>query len=168
MRKRTPASSVFPPFLFSLAALLCCVAVVGCGRPKPDGMPKLFPCNVKVIQDDAPLADATVTFHGPDGFKWAVSGTTDASGVAKMHTHGTYPGAPEGEFKVTITKHVVEPAKVDPNASASVTVSGGSAYDLVDAQFKTKDTTPLTITVSGKTSEEFDVGAAVRDAVQAL
>ncbi len=168
MRKLPAASSVFPPFLFSLVALFCCVAVVGCGRPKPDGMPKLFPCSVKALQDGVPLADATVTFHGGDDFKWAVSGATDANGVAKIYTHGTYPGAPEGEFKVTITKHVVEKPEVDPNASASLTISGGSAYDLVDAQFRTKDSTPLTITVSGKTSAEFDVGAAVRDAVQAL
>ena len=168
MRKLYATPSAFQPFLFSLAALLCCVAVVGCGRPKPDGLPKLFPCSVKVIQDDAPLADATVTFYGADDFKWAVSGATDANGVAKMHTHGTYPGVPEGQYSVTITKNVVEKPEVDPNASASLTISGGQAYDLVDAQFMTKDSTPLTITVSGKTSEEFDVGAAVKDAVQAL
>lgn len=168
MRKLASNTPVIPPFLFSLTALVCLGGVVGCGRPKPDGMPKLVPCSVKVIQDGAPLEEATVTFHGPDGFKWAVSGTTDANGVAKMHTHGAYPGAPEGEFKVTITKNVVETAAIDPNASASVTVSGGSSYDLVDASFKTKDSTPLSIVVSGKTSEEFDVGAAVRDAVQAL
>lgn len=168
MRKLYATPSAFPPFLFSLAALLCCAAVVGCGRPKPDGMPKLFPCSVKVLQDGAPLADATVTFYGADDFKWAVSGATDANGVAKMHTHGTYPGVPEGQYSVTITKNVVEKPEVDPNASASLTVNGGQAYDLVDAQFKMKDSTPLTITVSGKTSEEFDVGAAVRDSVQAL
>ena len=150
-------------FALCLVALSMLAVLPACSKAiKTEGVTGVITYNGE------PLADATVTFYGADDFKWAVSGATDASGVAKMHTHGTYPGVPEGQYSVTITKNVVEKPEVDPNASASLTISGGQAYDLVDAQFQTKDSTPLTITVSGKTSEEFDVGAAVRDSVQAL
>ncbi|MCF0234592.1 MAG: hypothetical protein HUK22_06390 [Thermoguttaceae bacterium] len=149
------------------AAILAGVCVVGCAKPKPDGMPKLVPCSVKVTQEGTPVEGATVGFFA-DGFEWGAAGTTDASGVAQMYTRGTYPGSAEGEFKVTIQKSVVEPVDVSQMTSASVTPTGGTAFDYVDLQYKTAESTPLTITVSGKTKAEFDVGAPAKEAVKAL
>ncbi|MDO4586887.1 MAG: carboxypeptidase regulatory-like domain-containing protein [Planctomycetia bacterium] len=141
--------------------------VFGCGKKKPDGMPKLVPCEVSVIQDGKPLEGAVVSFYS-DTIKWSISGTTDANGLAKIHTHGTYPGSPEGEFKVTVTKTVIEQTTQPEPVSASVTVSPSPSYDSVDSQYKMRNSTPLTITVSGKTTQSFDVGAAVRDEIKPL
>lgn len=154
------------------SALVLCAALTfvgGCSRPKPDGMPKLVPCTVRVTQEEEPLAGATVELLGDENFKWTVSGTTDAQGNAKIHTHGDYPGAPEGSYKVAVSKQVVEQEEVDESQmSASYVPSGGTAYNCVDPQYGKADTTPLTIDVKGKTSAAFDVGAAIHEPVKPL
>ncbi len=151
-------------FAVVVAAAVGFASFVGCGKPRPDGMPKLVSCSVTVLQDGKPLEGATVAFHS-ETIKWSVGGTTDAFGVAKMHTHGDYPGSPEGSFKVTIQKTVVEKSGEGASASASISAV---AYDAVDLQYKTAADTPLTIDVSGKTNAEFEVGGGVKETVEAL
>lgn len=153
-------------FLVALTLVLATALFVGCKRKTPDGMPKLYPCSVEIIQDGKPLADATVTLSTEE-HTWAVSGTTDASGVAKIYTHGTYPGAPNGNYVVVVSKQIVEEPEAQ-QVSASDAISGGKAYNLVAPEFGSKDTTPLKIEVNGKTNGSFDVGAAIRDEVKAL
>lgn len=157
------------PSLFlklAFAAILVVTALGGCARKTPDGMPKLYPCSVTITQGDAPLADATVTLSS-DSLQWAVSGTTDASGVAKIYTHGTYPGAPEGSYVVVVQKQIVEEPEA-ASQSASVVVSGGTAYNCVASEFGSKDTSSLKIDVKGKTTATFDVGEPIHEAVKAL
>ncbi len=151
----------------ALASLLIAAVALsfGCSRKTPDGMPKLVDCQVTVTQGNAPLADATVSFSADD-MKWSISGTTDASGVAKIYTHGDYPGCPEGTFKVTVSKTVVEDNAEEITSASQMITS--VAYECVDKQYSSRETTPLTITVSGKTSETFDVGEAVHEAIKAL
>jgi len=153
---------------FISVAAVCVAALAislnGCSKPRPDGLPKLVPCSVTVVQDSKPLEGATVAFESDD-LKWAVGGTTDAKGVAKMYTHGSYEGAPEGKFKVTIVKQVVE--SLGEATSASMT-PGGQAFNLVDLKYFTPEDTPLEIEVSGKTKAEFDVGAAIKEPVKML
>ena len=148
------------------AALFAALAasLVGCSKPRPDGLPSLVPCSVTITQDSQPLEGATVAFESDD-MRWAIGGSTDANGEAKMFTHGTYPGAPEGTYKVTVVKQVVE---ADGSAETASSTPSAKAYNLVDAQFFKPDTTPLEITVKGKTKEAFDVGAAVREPVKML
>ena len=152
------------------SALVLCAALTfvgGCSRPTPDGMPKLVPCTVRVTQEEEPLAGATVELLGDENFKWTVSGTTDAQGNAKIHTHGNYPGAPEGSYKVAVSKQIVGKKSRQPNVRSYVP-SGGTAYNCVDPQYGKADTTPLTIDVKGKTSAAFEVGAAIHEPVKPL
>ncbi|MDR1491949.1 MAG: hypothetical protein LBT05_04420 [Planctomycetaceae bacterium] len=89
----------------------------GCGKKLPDGWPKVYPCTIKVTKSGTPLEDAMVilTSAAGSGGNWAVGATTDAQGVAVIHTsytNFTEPGAPEGTFKVTIDKSL--PPLKDP------------------------------------------------------
>ncbi len=145
------------------------IAINGCaGKKKPDGMPKLVPCSVKIVQAGNPLAGATVSFYS-DSSQWSVGGTTDENGVAKMYTHGEYPGSPEGSYKVTVEKCVVDAPDVDLSTmSPSVAPTGLTAKNYVDLKFKDRETTELKIDVKGKTSAEFDVGAAVEEEVKRI
>lgn len=91
---------------FLVAAVLLSV-VSGCGRKKPDGFPKIYPCNVKITQGGAPLAGAAITLLPTEkagSRSWVISGTTDDSGVAKIMTETYFVGAPAGKYAVTVTK----------------------------------------------------------------
>ncbi len=91
--------------VLTLATLFC----VGCGHGKPDGIPKLSQTKVTVQKAGAPVVEANV-FLVPDGApsgSWSVSGKTDAMGVATIKTmQGDWeaPGAPEGNYKIYLTK----------------------------------------------------------------
>ncbi len=144
--------------------VLLAVSVCGCSKPRPDGLPKLVPCSVTIVQESKPLEGATVSFESAD-LQWSVGGTTDANGVAKMYTHGQYQGAPEGSYKVTVVKQEIE---WDGGTESASSATSGQAYNFVDMQYNTSETTPLEITVKGKTSESFDVGAAIKEPVKML
>ena len=99
-----------------LAALFC----VGCGPKKPDGIPKLNQTKITVQKSGSPVVNANV-FLVPDGAQagsWSVSGKTDQTGVAIIKTmQGDWeaPGAPEGNYKIYLTKFVEieEPERPD-------------------------------------------------------
>ncbi|MDR0608910.1 MAG: hypothetical protein LBG58_02275 [Planctomycetaceae bacterium] len=89
----------------------------GCGKKLPEGWPKVYPCTIKVTKGGTPLEGAMVilTPMTGSGGNWAIGATTDAQGVAVIHTsytNFTEPGAPEGTFKVTINKSL--PPLKDP------------------------------------------------------
>ena len=95
---------------------LCCV---GCGPKKPDGIPKLLPTYVTIVKDSNPVKDANVFLvpgtNAPSG-SWSIMGVTDDAGKATIETsQGEWkaPGAPEGEYKVYLTKlaAIEEPEK---------------------------------------------------------
>jgi len=154
---------------FSLCVALSIAVFPGCGGKKqPPGMPTLYPCEIKVIQDDAPLPGAVINLFSADGsVPWVVGGGTNSEGVAKLHTHGDFPGAPAGNYRVTITKTVIEGAPT-PEQLSNPNFAGpmGTDYDYVDLQYKSRNSTPLTIEItSGKNTKEFDVGKAIREKV---
>ncbi len=153
-------------FSFRVVATLALLAisVCGCSKPHPDGLPKLVPCSVTIVQESKPLEGATVSFESND-LQWSVGGTTDANGVAKMYTHGQYQGVPEGTYKVTVVKQKIE---WDGGTESASSAASGQAYNYVDLQYNTSETTPLEITVEGKTSESFDVGSAIKEPVKTL
>ena len=97
---------------FAVMALAACAlaTAIGCqGKQKPDGMPELYKVKLIVTQDGAPLPDAALTLVSSDGScNWAVGGKTDEKGVAELVTHGDYPGAPLGDFRVGVAKVSVE------------------------------------------------------------
>lgn len=151
--------------LLAFFSVFLIFALPGCSKSdKPEGFPDLYPCEIKIVQDGAPLEGANVTLVG--GATWAVGGGTNAGGVAKIHTHGKFDGAPVGKYKVLVTKNVTEGAPTpeqlnDPSYSGD----GGSTYNTVDKKFGTQTTTPLEIEITpGSNSETFDVEKAVKDA----
>ena len=110
--------------LLMLATLFC----VGCGPKKPDGIPKLNQTKITVQKAGAPVVEANV-FLVPDGApsgSWSVSGKTDAMGVAVIKTmQGDWeaPGAPEGNYKIYLTKFTKieepeRPANMDEDEEA--------------------------------------------------
>ena len=121
----------------------------------------LAPCKITVTQGDAPLEGASVALYS-DGFKLTVDGTTDASGVAEIITNRVSSGCPKGTFKVVIFKTAVEEIE-DPTAPDGKRRFG---YQLVDGQYGSVDTTPLTLEVTGETNASFDVGAPIRERMQ--
>lgn len=151
--------------LFSLA--LAAVVAVGCGGlKKPSDMGELGGCVVKVTQDGAPLEGADVIFHAQDeaNKKYTPSGRTNEKGEAKIKTYG-FEGVPAGEYKVTVTKLVIEEGELVVAEDGSESVEGGSEYQVVAEEYRNVDTTPLTVTITDPMKEvpTFDVGAAVED-----
>jgi hypothetical protein len=153
-----------------LAALVVSAFILtGCSKTnKPEGFPDIYPCEIKVIQDGTPLTDAHVTLLGDQ--PWAVGGGTDANGIAKMFTHGTFEGVPVGKYKVLISKKVLEGAPTQEQLdNPSYSGGGGTWYDTVDKKFGVQTATPLEIEVkAGQNSETFDVGQAVKEKQMAL
>ena len=84
-------------FLFFLA---------GCGQRNPN-LPAQYPVSGTVTLDGKPLAGAGVMFlPRGDTRGTGAMGTTDEAGKYTLKTDYGGPGAPEGEFAVTISKVV--------------------------------------------------------------
>ncbi|TWU16254.1 carboxypeptidase regulatory-like domain-containing protein [Allorhodopirellula heiligendammensis] len=153
------------------AVLTClCLTISGCGgEDLPDGLPDLQPVIVKVIQGGAPLEGASVQLIPQDSSNtWASGGSTDATGVAKIMTHGKYEGAPAGTYKVTVDKFTTDGPAVaadDPDGAPAAT-----SYRHVDPLFSSAESTTAELTVAegSPTEETIDVGATVKKALPKL
>lgn len=150
------------------ALLTAAFFAVGCAEPpKPEGMPEIYPCVVKLTQEGEPLADASILCLSDDSklIRWAVTGRADANGVAKIFTMGKFEGAPVGEFAVVVSKNAdssADAANVSDDLGASGTTASEPVVSLVALEFTEKATTPLRMTVEAKSNEfEFDCGAKV-------
>jgi len=157
-------------FLFlSIGTALLLQAGCGGDDGRPADLPRLFPVQIEVIQGGSPLEGAVVTLISKTPATYSTSsGTTNASGVAVLRTHG-FNGTPEGEYTVLITKEGSENQTEARSLEGLPIMVGGQFYRYVDSQFATASTSPLSLTVtagSGTTRESFDVGAAVRTFVR--
>jgi len=88
---------------------VCLLFFAGCGTNKPDGIPAIHPVSITITKGTTPVGDAQVLLTATTAASgsWSVSGTTNSSGVATITTsQGEWKekGAPEGEYKVYITK----------------------------------------------------------------
>ncbi|MDR1493851.1 MAG: carboxypeptidase-like regulatory domain-containing protein [Planctomycetaceae bacterium] len=157
-------------FIFSAYFAVICLLLsgaIGCGGDvsRPADLPPLKPCKITVNQDGKPLEGAVVTLVSKDAStKYArSSGVTDASGTADMKTYG-YFGAPEGNYKMTVTKTGSEGGKETADASGVVSTRGGKDYSYVEKKYADIKSTPLEIEIHGKeNSQMVDVGKAVHD-----
>ena len=129
-------------------------------------MPKLHATSVTITMNGTNLEGAAVSLHAPDS-NWAIGATTNSSGVAVIKTHGNYPGAPEGEYTVCVSKKRFEegPTSQKPEPES---LGEKLAYHKqiamerkevpeVDLAFGDPKTSQLKLTVKGKTSEKFEV-----------
>ncbi len=165
---------------FSCLTLACLFgSLLGCGEPRPDGMPTLYPASVTVVQDGKPLADASVTLIPTDTSlaRWPMGGVTDAQGVAKLKTYMKFDGVPADSFKVTVNKSVTTGDEKPVHPGVGATPQQLSEYDramktgsfqvtkVVAAKFRLPNTTPLSVDVSSAGPNDFslDVGAAVSE-----
>ena len=142
-----------------LGVLILCSACAS--EKKPEGMPKLYPCKIKLTQGSAPLEGATVICMADDLAlaRWTVGGISDASGTVDVVTLGKYKGAPQGTFAVTVVKY----ENVWNEGHSEEHDAPDATYLMVDQKYETKETTPLKMTVETKTNTfEFDCGEPMR------
>ena len=138
-----------------LSAVLCCVLLsAGCGgggRAKPKDMPPLYPVTLTFTQEGVPVDEASIVLNSSG--KWAVAGMTDEKGEVNLVTNGFYDGAPEGSYKIAVTKIVYE-----KNSAGTIV----KQTDVIPDQFKREATTPLEIEIGKKDNNKtFDLGKAV-------
>ena len=148
----------------------------GCGGEKlPDGMPKLHPTVITVIQDGSPLEGAAVALISADpSNSWSSTGLTDAAGKAEVRVQGTYAGAVPGKYYILITKSETDPSKLvapnpdtDPQGYSRYMEESAkevlNSYSLIDAKYGRISADAETLEViAGKNEKTVDVGAAVR------
>lgn len=132
----------------------------GCGGQKePEGLPKRFPLSITIKQDGKPLPEASLTLkaeNGGSGQQWPVGGVTDANGVAKINTYGSYAGAPEGKYTVLVSKETIvytDESKLNVE----------KFIHTVDQKYLSVNTSDLKLDFSTgqPATAEFDVGAPV-------
>jgi len=139
----------------------------GCGgRKRPDGLPDLYPCEITITQGGNPLEGASVRLVRETGTTdWAITGRTEANGVVKIFTHD-FPGAPEGTFKVLVSKTELVTSMPEPDKDASYDewqeyYGSRKSIASVKPEYDNVRTSPHSITVvKGKNAETFDVGEA--------
>ena len=149
-------------YAVALCAFLAC-ASLGCkDKSRPADLPDdMTPCEITITQEGTPLAGATVDLQYTTNVKYNTSGVTDDNGVAVMKTYG-YAGAQQGTAKVRVDKLVTEGASEAEEYGEAGNL--GQDFHLVDAKYRSFDTTDLEITIGKENSKEkFDVGAAVHE-----
>ncbi|MGL4943878.1 MAG: hypothetical protein ACRC46_11895 [Thermoguttaceae bacterium] len=133
---------------------LVCVTVFGCGgATRPDGLPKLVPCTLTIqYEDGSPVADAMVAL-APENIemgKFSMSGKTNASGQVVIRTHGDFSGAPEGKYRVTVSKvDWVDSGKTDETGSPIM-----KANPHVASEFSSGVNSPLSLTIGVSSVKE--------------
>ena len=151
----------------------CMFFMGGCSTKKPDGVPQLYPASVMVKNGASPIADANVflVMQGGTSGSWSANGTTDTTGVAVINTsQGDWKskGAPEGEYKIYITK--VPDVKLDPPSEEIANDSDALAKFEAEQMKKLRDApkiipekltnpaqSPLTFTVTTSGTAELAV-----------
>lgn len=146
-----------------VAVVLAVVTVGGCKKDnRPEDLPSLFPCVITVVQEGVPLEEAAVNFVPVErtDAKYRAAGITNTEGKATIKTYG-FEGSPEGKYKVTVRKLVVEEGPTITNRDGEEVTTHGPEYQAVERQYMDAKTTPheIEITANKKTVEAtFDVG----------
>lgn len=164
-------------FALVLAGFVCITLLSGCqfgGEALPEGLPNLVPASIQLTQDGAPLAGATVSLIDPAGSQqFYPGGLSDESGTIELYTNGRYKGAPEGKYKVVVTKTETDPSKLGPAPSLDDPKYGEymektareerDTYTLIDKKYSDAKGTPLEVEIKkGGEVQKLDVGAKVK------
>lgn len=89
-------------FLPAVPAVVCLLAA-GCGPSEPAGRPARVPAGGVVLQDQQPVAGATVLFM-PVGQSYGATAVTDEAGQFRLTTFTNGDGAIPGRYQVTVRK----------------------------------------------------------------
>jgi hypothetical protein len=80
---------------------------MSCGKnvpPRPEGLPKLYPCSVTATFGGVPLEGVRVVLvPQSENEKWKPSGVTNTNGLAELKTSYGYAGAPAGSYTATFS-----------------------------------------------------------------
>jgi hypothetical protein len=138
----------------SLVGLGVVLLVVGCGPAVDPNRPKTYPVTGTVTYNGQPVSDAMVTFIG--GERGAI-GRTDESGQIQMTTFEAGDGALPGNYKVMISKTVLEgvPDEMGEGASPGEEPAMGEQKDLLPAKYKDANESGLTAEVGEGLPNEF-------------
>ena len=145
--------------------------VTGCGKKRPEGLGKTYPCSVEVTKGGEPLDDAKVILLSKTGIGFTMVGKTGADGIAKIITEFDFPGVPEGKYSVAIVKPPQNPVQKPPEEVAQMSMAEGQAYDaerekaartlvkIVPEHLTVASASPLEIevTVSGENQFKFEI-----------
>ena len=149
--------------VLALTCLLLCVCA-GCDKnsERPADLPEdMTPTKITITQEGKPLEGASVLLEYDTPMKYPTSGITDEKGVATMVTYG-FAGAQQGTAKVVVIKLVTEGETQGEEYGKKGEY--GTDFHVVDAKYRTKETTDLEITIGKKNVKEtFEVGAPVHE-----
>ena len=153
--------------LFSLCLSL--TLLIGCSGGTPQSFPKVVPCTITVVDGTTPIADVEVTLQSVTPSSGMVFfGKTNDAGVCKAGTsfaNHYKEGVPEGSYKVILVKEpFVDETKTieEQNAMArpeleayrkQMQAKRDALPKIVPMPLTTGEKTPLTVDVSGKTTE---------------
>jgi len=142
----------------SVALLVCALLLLGltgCPGGASRDQPDLVPVSGTVTLNGEPLAGAEVAFipTGSTGGTGAF-GSTDASGHYELNSGGQ-TGAPVGEFKVAITKWVMQDGS-DFEPEEGVSPIDAGAQNALPPKFGDETATQLTATVPDGGSDSID------------
>jgi hypothetical protein len=156
--------------------LLFTLFICGCNS-KPTDVPQLFPCKITVTKDAVPVKDVHVVLGLTNSSSLcAVSGITDSSGVAKIHTsrlgwQGN--GAPVGEYIITISKEpkleeglsTKEYQKLDPLEQERYQLEQQRKYDALPREIpevmSNVSTSPYRLTVKHDGENVLDIDITI-------
>jgi hypothetical protein len=115
----------------------------GCSGNRPDDLPQLYPCKIKILFKNEPATETSVSLVSSDS-KWGAIGVTANNGVAEMKTQGIYPGVPAGHFKVLVSKYEITHRgnEIPPDEEM-----------LFNSVFVNTESTPLECTIEKKNNE---------------
>lgn len=177
--------------VLTVASLACCASLVfvGCNQSrKPDGFPVVYPTMVTVRDGAKPLPNVRLMFYAApgstDAASYAVSGTTDAQGVAQiysMQVEYVAKGAPVGSYTVTVAETIEVEHRLTQEERMKLSPPQSIAYeaerkkqlteapravptvlcaDMSDPKNRGKERSPLVLEIkSGSNSFEIDVAA---------
>ena len=149
---------------FSLCLSL--TLLIGCSNT-PQGFPKVVPCTITVMDGTTPIADVDVTLQAVIPSSGTVFfGKTNDTGVCKAGTSfASYykEGVPEGSYKVILVKEpYVEDTKTGKVHMSRAEIDAhrkemqakrDALPRIIPVPLTTAAKTPLTVDVSGKTTE---------------
>jgi hypothetical protein len=155
--------------IFFAGVLCTLISICGCGKPSslPADFPKIYTCEITVIQGGKPLENAMVSLHpigNADKYAKGCSAATNVNGKASMMTYGQN-GVPTGKYKVLISKLRDEDGTEVEDAFGEKIIKGAKTYSYVDAKYSNENLTPYEIEIKEQKeiqTLQCDVGEAIR------
>lgn len=147
-----------------LLTIFLVVFAMGCnGEKRPDGFPDIYPCEVRLTQENKPFANATIILKSdrPELDRWSIAGITNEEGIARLTTNGKFSGVPEGDFIVTINKEEIEYGP-EKKIDGEMVKTNPKKFRCVEKIYTDPTTSPLKIKIEKK-KNKFDLDAGKKE-----